>query len=1009
MSIKKRVLPIVLGAAVLLTCCLGIIFLARAADGSENTETVMPTDLWTIPAGITAEANVAVPDYMLYGKEFISSGSDFYNEYTESSEDLGLEDWQQNGIKFSPTAANRWVEYKNVVDISTYTSDDVLLAFTPLTSTRGNAEIYEFDIKITDADDENNYLLIKAKPSQWFPATFTVETATIDPCGYKWGGAYPNYLEETFGFSDNYQVGFDGLTRENTKFTTSDIRHRSIILHYDYLDKSLWVTGQYGNKYCIMDLDWSESMGYGNEWQGFTSGRVKISFASKQHRASEPSYMILNVFNTPMCGTTVDDTEAPVIMFGDEVDGENAPAAVVGNNYTLPGYYCLDVISGSLICSVSVTDPDGNSVDASSGSFTPAKAGYYTAVYRGVDGAGNPAQTTLKILANKAVPTIAITAEPDRTDVLVGEKVYIPEAVYTLTEGAVIVSEEVKVIRAGYAAEEVSIEDGTFTPLFAGEYRVIYTAVDYLGFKHSETLVYTVQYSENGIVEKGSVQELRRLFDGVQTVLPEYKAYDYESIPGVGVRKDVTVEITGNGTTETYADGDVFTPDLEKFGNTVSITYKAGEAVLKTYTAEIWEKPDRYADDYVDDGSYQLDDYFILDEGLEIKHTSADKGVFKIDSKEGATGEQGFAFVNPLRAEGFTITFAVDRGSKNFSALRFTLRDSFDSTIGFDLWIESIPTATAEEYKVKYSFISSNDGVKYSLEGVFGTMYGDQLRSGNITITYRDGVIYDVNNNAVFTIKENIDGTAWKGFPSGKVYLDCSFEGIGSKEANEEYGSGASIKILSLCSQAFNVTFDSDGNLKNFVDTSAPQIVMSGNFPSNIFIGQRISVPMVSGYDTLSPYVSLTVMVQAPNGTVIYNYEPLQEGMSFVVEQYGNYYVRYTAKDASGNTFTSSYSVSAADTTAPTLVLSDSSDLTGKIGKAVSIPSAIVQDDRDTAPRLFIMVIQPDTSAMNLGEVTAENAIDRFTPTMAGKHTVVYYAIDADYNATVKTVTVVVE
>lgn len=153
----------------------------------------------------------------------------------------------------------------------------------------------------------------------------------------------------------------------------------------------------------------------------------------------------------------------------------------------------------------------------------------------------------------------------------------------------------------------------------------------------------------------------------------------------------------------------------------------------------------------------------------------------------------------------------------------------------------------------------------------------------------------------------------------------------------------------------------------------------------------------------------MTVMVQAPNGTVIYNYEPLQAGMSFVVEQYGNYYVRYTAKDASGNTFTSSYSVSAADTTAPTLVLSDSSDRTGKAGKAVSIPSAIVQDDRDTAPRLFIIVIQPDTSAMKLGEVTAENTIEEFTPSAAGKYTVVYYAIDADYNATVKTVTVVVE
>ena len=1007
MSIKKRIIPIVLGAAFLLACCVGIVLIARADGGGQTAQAVSPLDMWTMPAGVTAEADVSVPDYMLYGKEFASGDSNTYTEYTESSQDLGLEDWQKNGIQFSPTAANRWVEYKNVVDITGYTKNDVLFAFTPLTSTRGNAEIYEFDIKITDVEDENNYLLIKAKPSQWFPATFTVETATIDPCGYKWGGAYPNYLEETYGFSDNYQVGFDGLTRENGAASATDIRHRSIIVHYDYQDKALWVTGQNGNQYCIMDLDWSESMGYGNEWEGFTSGRVKISFASKQHRASEPNYMVLNVFNTPMCGSAVSDTEAPSIMFGSEVQGETAPAAVVDKPYTLPEAFCTDAVSGSLVASVSLTDPDGGTVSASS--FTPDKAGYYTAKYTVTDGAGNSTQKTLTFLANKAVPTVGIAAEADKTDVLVGETVYIPEAEYTLTEGAVIVSENVKVIRAGYSAEEVAVENGTFTPLFEGTYRVVYTVTDYLGFEHSHTIAYTASYSDNGIVEKGSVQQLRRLFDGVSVILPEYKAYDYESIPGAGIAKDVTVQVTGGDAGETYADGEVFTPDIETFGDTVHIAYKSGDTVLKEYDVEIWEKPDRYAEGYVDDGSFQLDNYFILDDGLEIKHTYGDNGVFKIDSKADAAGDKEFSFVSPLRAEGFTITFSVDRGSKNFSALRFSLRDSFDSSVGFDLWVESIPTATAEEYKVKYSFISSNDGVKYSLEGAFGAMYGEQLRTGNITITYRDGVIYDVNNKEVFSVKENIDGTPWKGFPSGQVYLDCAFEGIGSKETNDENGKGASVKILSLCSQAFMASYDGDGNLINFIDTSAPQIELSENLPTDVSIGQSISIPVAYGYDALSPYVSVTVMVQAPDGTVLYNYVPMEEGMRFTVEQYGNYYVRYTAKDASGNTFTSSRSVSASDTTAPTLVLSDTSDLSGKAGKKVSLPKAVVQDDRDTAPRLFVIVICPDTSAMRLGEVTADNPVSEFTPETAGKYTVVYYAIDADYNAAVQTVTVVVE
>ena len=77
MSIKKRVVPIVLGAALLLACCLGIVLLARAADGAEETQSVSPVELWTLPAGVTAEADVSVPDYMLYGKEFLSSGGDF--------------------------------------------------------------------------------------------------------------------------------------------------------------------------------------------------------------------------------------------------------------------------------------------------------------------------------------------------------------------------------------------------------------------------------------------------------------------------------------------------------------------------------------------------------------------------------------------------------------------------------------------------------------------------------------------------------------------------------------------------------------------------------------------------------------------------------------------------------------------------------------------------------------------------------------------------------------------
>ena len=68
-----------------------------------------------------------------------------------------------------------------------------------------------------------------------------------------------------------------------------------------------------------------------------------------------------------------------------------------------------------------------------------------------------------------------------------------------------------------------------------------------------------------------------------------------------------------------------------------------------------------------------------------------------------------------------------------------------------------------------------------------------------------------------------------------------------------------------------------------------------------------------------------------------------------------------------------------------------------------------MQDDRDEAPRLFLYVVGPDAAMQVLGEVTAENAVTGFTPASAGRYTLVYYAIDADYNASVVTISVTVE
>ena len=1033
MTKTKKVLSLLLVAGVLAASGTGAAFAGVSAEDVSAPAEGSPAALFTLPQGVTVQSDVSVPDYMLYGKELDAASA--VTEYTQDSDDLGLEAWQMNGVKFTPSSANRWVEFSNVVDISSYSSNDILFAFTPLATARGNADFNEFNVKITDAEDEDNYLLIKIKPSQWFPATFTAETAELEPCGYQYGDYRPVYSEGTWGFNDKYHVGFDGTTNEavyapaGQNFDKMEARHRSIILHYDFEDKAVWVTGQQGIKFCIMDLDWSESVGYGKEWEGFSSGKVKLSFCSKQHRSGSPSYMVLNAFNTPLNGAEISDAQAPVLTFGEEVSGSIAPSALVGRTYSLPSFTCLDTVDGETACKIVLTDPDGKEVTVTDNALVPEKEGFYTISYSARDKAGNLVQKSLRFASQQAAPEVSVSVEAETPDVRVGEEVFLPEARYEAGEGAYIVEQDVRIVRAGAPQETIETEQGVFIPLFAGEYRAIYSATDWLGFTHSAELIYNVSAAD-GMTVHGSLQHLRRLFDGVRVILPKLSAYDYETTRGAGIAQEVEVTLSGNGQSETLPEGSVFTPDIEKFGTELTVTYTAGGEAVESYTVEIREKPDPAADDYVNDGSYQLDDYFLFGEGVNVEYNVAGEEYeyYRIRTEEGASGSRSFGFANPLQAEGFTVTFFVPATMKNFSALRFSLRDSFDASVGFDLVLEDITSSTDPGIKDTYTFLTTNGGKKYTLYGSYNYwLYEEESNAfasevaGSLTITYRDGSIYDVNGNEVCKIEENVDGRAWKGFASGMVCLDVTFEGVGSLSVAdyqaEEYGSTAAIALTSLCGQAFYVTYRETENeagetqykLMDFYDLANPLIVLEGSLPTGLAIGQTVSVPAVHAYDALSPYTEVRVTVQSPDGSVVFSDELYREGLNFTVESYGLYYIRYMATDATGNTSQATYTIGASDTTAPTIALSGYEELHGRAGKTVSIPNAVVQDDRDEAPRLFLYVVGPDAAMELLGEVTAENAVTGFTPASAGRYTLVYYAIDADYNASVVTISVTVE
>lgn len=53
-----------------------------------------------------------------------------------------------------------------------------------------------------------------------------------------------------------------------------------------------------------------------------------MTVTTSQHMGSEIEYLILNAFDTPMGGSALTDTAAPVLAFGAEVQGDYAPLPV---------------------------------------------------------------------------------------------------------------------------------------------------------------------------------------------------------------------------------------------------------------------------------------------------------------------------------------------------------------------------------------------------------------------------------------------------------------------------------------------------------------------------------------------------------------------------------------------------------------------------------------------------------------------------------------------------------
>lgn len=191
------------------------------------------------------------------------------------------------------------------------------------------------------------------------------------------------------------------------------------------------------------------------------------------------------------------DTESPVITGLPERTN-----AVKGTRFTLPTATVTDNVDQNLTCTVTVKDPDSESVVVTDFAFLPEKTGEYTAVYSAKDTAGNSARKNVIVgVVENSGPVFTIG---DAKVAGVGEtpaEVTLPIPVIKDVFGESISTYEVSVVDK--ANKIVLVSADKKITVADGRYKVTYSAEDKYGKDSEKSIILTVGEDKDPLISEG--------------------------------------------------------------------------------------------------------------------------------------------------------------------------------------------------------------------------------------------------------------------------------------------------------------------------------------------------------------------------------------------------------------------------------------------------------------------------------------------------------------------------
>lgn len=1036
MKNSQRKMKIGLACVIIAASFMGAAASVAIAEAKQNTverekitaEPLKASDLWK-GNDVSFANHAEIPDYAKYGL-FYNKQTQAYQWVNSSDEDLHLSDRERYGLKVTSKGGS--IEFVNTVDLTNYTKGDELLSIMPTPLTQGTKDYNVLKFTLTDAEDPNSYFSF-ALSGEGFNQScgWEVENPAVSASNRNSAGTS----------IDGFRLWsrLNGYTYMGDNTATTVKRYTPYTFSYDYKENTLYFSQPDGDRfYKIVDFDDVQSVGAGNTWNGFTSGKVRLSITVDELTTAQVSYMILGAFNHKMGGEIIEDADAPS-LYADRL-ALDAPLAEVGSAYKLFACEAYDVAEGELPVQKQVLAADGTEIEVINGAFTPGIAGKYKIIYTAKDGSGNAAKKTVEIRCEQTLPILKIDFDGE-TETLrdAGEEIKIPTAI--ITGGSGNYALKTKVLRLD-SLQEISLDAGKFTPYYAGEYEAVYEAEDYIGNVAQKSVVYRVANNFKPIL-RGEIQKLKKLNCGVAVDIPLPEVYDYSD--PLGGSKKAAYKITATGSSGKVADvtSGVYTFDKD-FGASVTFEY---EMFIEGHEAQKIESAP-YTVELIENMTSAVENLFAFNRDV-YNVTVNGKGevaYIRFDSKDGVSDAEGITYAYPFSESNIKLDYSIcdyslpegttaitneeynahwlsGRWKMNYQNVKIEIRDSENAAIGFDYtlsrYIHPRYSRESENGHNNQRLLLNIGNESLLLDGT--NDYFDFYRLGAwsndhktreatyrkatapISISYSDGKLYNSLGNYITTVKTGIDGKPFNGFPSHKAYMTIKLEGVSGK-VGISLSAAASFPLYTRYKESGETYF------KNWQE---PKIRLISGVNATYLLGETVKIPNAYAYYETASHLSVTFSVEDPDGNIVgeYNELPVGDGYSFIIDKRGTYVIYYQAKDPySGSTGSNAVEITVEDNGLPTVLIDGETSIRVKAGESVALPDAIMQDDISDPEDIEVYVLLDDGNyGLKLIGKKDEKLKSFIAPTKKGKYKIRYVAVDSSSNLGYAEITLIVE